>query len=127
MNTRREVLRSCVATNVVLALSRIADSDEVDCEYDCIIVGAGAAGLSTAYGLSCMGAKNQNISIVEMQPNAGGICWAKDEHGYRFSMGTTYLGKAWRGSAAKKIYRSLPKKWWIKIPEPFDSFSYKIV
>src|SRR5579884_1776570 len=87
---------------------------------DCVIVGAGLAGLAAAYRLWLAG--HRRIQIFDKRAIPGGICWTETAHGYRFPMGTTYLAKPWKNSAAHEIYSELPSAWWAEIPEPEDSF-----
>ena len=122
--TRREFIKGAAGTGAVLLtpLGRLGGSPaRAATAYDCIVVGAGFAGLAAAYKLKLLGLR---VKLLESRAQAGGICWTETEYGYRFPMGTTYVSAPWGRSAARKIYESLLQTWYQKVPEPFDSFWY---
>ena len=116
--TRRKFIKSIAASGFAFGVPNVIQAANPD--HDCIVLGAGMAGLAAAFRLHADGHKN--IRVIDSHPGPGGICWTKTEHGFRFPMGTTYIAQAWAGSAARKIYNKLPGKWWKYIPNPFDSF-----
>ena len=59
-------------------------------EYDCIIIGAGVGGLSTASFLSKVG---KNVLVIEKEPHIGGYATSFTHKKCLFNIGIPYLGE----------------------------------
>jgi protoporphyrinogen oxidase len=84
--------------------------------YDAIIVGAGIAGLSSAYFL-----KDNNIKVLEKKNRVGGRTVSGTYEGFTYAKGTGYLGKP--EYALKRIIKELNLNA-VEIPEPMDGRYY---
>ncbi|MDO6542094.1 FAD-dependent oxidoreductase [Photobacterium sanguinicancri] len=88
-------------------------------EYDYVIVGAGAAGLSAGFTLN---EANQNYIILEKNNRAGGIAENGREGQFHYAKGTEYIGEP-EGALRNIVYKlSIPM---VEIPTPMDASYYQ--
>src|SRR5689334_2044144 len=73
-------------------------------DYDAIIIGSGAGGLTTAVALANAG---QKVLVLEQHYVAGGWCHSFTLQGYRFSPGVHYIGGVQPGGPMNLILRGL--------------------
>ncbi len=83
-------------------------------EYDVIIVGAGIAGLTSAYYLS----QKYHIKVLEKNNRVGGRAVTSVYNGLSYAKGTEYLGKL--SGPLKQIAKQLKVKP-VQIPSPMDA------
>ena len=72
--------------------------------YDSIIIGSGAGGLTTAVALAQAG---QNVLVCEQHEVPGGWTHSFTLEGYRFSPGVHYIGSLNPGEYLEQIFRGL--------------------
>ena len=73
-------------------------------EFDTIIIGSGAGGLSTAL---CLARAGQKVLVLEQHYVPGGWCHSFYLNGYRFSPGVHYIGMMEKGESTSNLYESL--------------------
>ncbi|MGK7390821.1 MAG: phytoene desaturase family protein [Candidatus Cyclobacteriaceae bacterium M2_1C_046] len=73
-------------------------------EIDTIIIGSGAAGLSSAI---CLSRAGQRVLVLEQHDVPGGWCHNFYLNGYRFSPGVHYIGSLGKGESTSELYRGL--------------------
>lgn len=73
-------------------------------DYDIIIIGSGAGGLTAGVALAQAG---QRVLICEQHDVPGGWCHSFTLEGYRFSPGVHYIGGMQPGGRMRKIYEGL--------------------
>lgn len=73
-------------------------------EFDSIIIGSGAGGLSAAL---CLSRAGQKVAVVEQHYVPGGWCHSFYIDGHRFSPGVHYIGAVDKGQSASKLYEGL--------------------
>ena len=73
-------------------------------DYDAIIIGSGAGGLSAAVPLAQAGLK---VLVCEQHEVPGGWTHSFTLQGYKFSPGVHYIGGLQPGGAMRKIYQGL--------------------
>ncbi|WP_299311923.1 NAD(P)/FAD-dependent oxidoreductase [uncultured Aquimarina sp.] len=73
-------------------------------EYDTIIVGSGAGGLSAAI---CLARSGQKVLVLEQHDVPGGWCHSFYLNGYRFTPGVHYVGLLNKGESTSKLYEGL--------------------
>jgi phytoene dehydrogenase-like protein len=73
-------------------------------EYDVIIIGSGAGGLTTAVALAQAGKK---VLVLEQHDRPGGWTHSFTLNGYRFSPGVHYIGDLQEGGGLRGIYDGL--------------------
>ena len=76
----------------------------VNLEYDVIVIGSGAGGLTAAVALAQAGKK---VLVLEQHDRPGGWTHSFTKHGYRFSPGVHYIGSLEEGGALRRIYDGL--------------------
>ena len=72
--------------------------------YDAIIIGSGAGGLTTAVALAQAGKK---VLVLEQHDRPGGWTHSFTLNGYRFSPGVHYIGDLQEGGGLRRIYDGL--------------------
>ena len=72
--------------------------------FDTIIIGSGAGGLSAAL---CLAKAGQKVAVFEQHYVPGGWCHSFYIKGHRFSPGVHYLGLVDKGSSTSKLYEGL--------------------
>jgi len=72
--------------------------------YDCIIVGSGAGGLSAAI---CLSRAGQKVLVLEQHDVPGGWCHSFQLKGHRFSPGVHYIGLLEKGQSTSLLYEGL--------------------
>ncbi|MEZ8092733.1 flavin monoamine oxidase family protein [Photobacterium swingsii] len=88
-------------------------------EYDYVIVGAGAAGLSAGFTLN---EANQNFIILEKNNRAGGIAENGRKGQFHYAKGTEYIGEP-EGALRNIVYKlNIPM---VEIPTPMDASYYQ--
>lgn len=73
-------------------------------EYDTIVIGSGAGGLTTAL---CLARAGQKVLVLEQHYVPGGWCHSFYLNGYRFSPGVHYIGMLEKGESTSNLYESL--------------------
>lgn len=73
-------------------------------EFDTIIIGSGAGGLSAAI---CLARKGQKVLVLEQHNVPGGWCHSFQIEGQRFSPGVHYLGQLSNGQSTSRLYQGL--------------------
>ncbi|MBI2898609.1 MAG: FAD-dependent oxidoreductase [Planctomycetes bacterium] len=90
-------------------------------EYDCIIVGGGLSGLTTAWYL-----RDRKILVLERKDTAGGLSFqGTTPEGIVFGRGAAYYAPPEKDSL--RVYKDLglPDLETTEIPEPIDSYWYR--
>src|SRR6478736_4681769 len=73
-------------------------------EFDTIIIGSGAGGLSAAL---CLARAGQKVAVIEQHYVPGGWCHSFYLDGQRFSPGVHYIGAMDKGGSARNLYEGL--------------------
>ncbi len=73
-------------------------------EYDSIIIGSGAGGLSAAI---CLARAGQKVAVIEQHYVPGGWCHSFYIDGHRFSPGVHYIGLADKNQSTSNLYKGL--------------------
>jgi all-trans-retinol 13,14-reductase len=73
-------------------------------DFDTIIIGSGAGGLSAAL---CLARAGQKVAVFEQHDVPGGWCHSFYLHGHRFSPGVHYLGLLDKGASTSRLYEGL--------------------
>lgn len=73
-------------------------------DYDSIVIGSGAGGLTTAVALSRAG---HRVLVLERHYLPGGWCHSFNLEGYQFSPGVHYIGECQPGGQMREIYEGL--------------------
>ncbi|MCA9961673.1 MAG: NAD(P)/FAD-dependent oxidoreductase [Anaerolineales bacterium] len=73
-------------------------------DYDTIVIGSGAGGLTTAVSLAQAG---QKVLVCEQHEVPGGWTHSFTLEGYRFSPGVHYIGSLGQGEQLRSIYEGL--------------------
>jgi len=73
-------------------------------EFDSIIIGSGAGGLSAAL---CLAKAGQKVAVIEQHYVPGGWCHSFYIDGHRFSPGVHYIGSMDEGQSSSKLYEGL--------------------
>ena len=73
-------------------------------EFDTIIIGSGAGGLSAAL---CLARAGQKVAVIEQHYVPGGWCHSFYIDGHRFSPGVHYIGGLDKGESTSNLYEGL--------------------
>ena len=73
-------------------------------DFDSIIIGSGAGGLSAAI---CLAKAGQKVAVIEQHYVPGGWCHSFYIDGHRFSPGVHYVGLLDKGESTSKLYEGL--------------------
>jgi all-trans-retinol 13,14-reductase len=73
-------------------------------QYDSIIIGSGAGGLSAAI---CLARAGQKVAVIEQHYVPGGWCHSFYIDGHRFSPGVHYIGMADKDQSTSNLYKGL--------------------
>ena len=73
-------------------------------EYDSIIIGSGAGGLSSAI---CLAKEGQKVLVLEQHDVPGGWCHSFYLKGHRFTPGVHYIGLLGEGESTSELYEGL--------------------
>ncbi len=83
---------------------KIVPSVQLMNEFDSIIIGSGAGGLSTAL---CLARAGQKVVVIEQHYVPGGWCHSFYIDGQRFSPGVHYIGSVDKGQSTSNLYKGL--------------------
>ena len=72
--------------------------------YDTIIIGSGAGGLSAAI---CLSRAGQKVLVLEQHYVAGGWCHSFKLHGHKYTPGIHYIGLLGEGESTSELYKGL--------------------
>ncbi|HTB52278.1 MAG TPA: NAD(P)/FAD-dependent oxidoreductase [Ferruginibacter sp.] len=72
--------------------------------FDTIVIGSGAGGLSTAI---CLARAGQKVLVLEQHYVPGGWCHSFHLNGQRFSPGVHYIGQMEKGSSTSELFEAL--------------------
>ena len=73
-------------------------------EFDTIIIGSGAGGLSAAL---CLARAGRKVAVFEQHYVPGGWCHSFYLRGHRFSPGVHYMGSLGKGESTRSLYQGL--------------------
>ncbi len=73
-------------------------------EFDTIIIGSGAGGLSAAL---CLARAGKKVAVIEQHYVPGGWCHSFYINGHRFSPGVHYIGGMDKGESSSHLYEGL--------------------
>jgi len=73
-------------------------------DFDSIIIGSGAGGLSTAL---CLARAGQKVAVIEQHYVPGGWCHSFYINGHRFSPGVHYIGLLDKDQSTNNLYKGL--------------------
>jgi len=73
-------------------------------QYDTIIIGSGAGGLSAAI---CLSRAGQKVLVLEQHDVPGGWCHSFHLNGSRFTPGVHYIGLLRKGESSNQLYNGL--------------------
>jgi len=73
-------------------------------EFDTIIIGSGAGGLSAAV---CLARAGQKVAVIEQHYVPGGWCHSFYIDGHRYSPGVHYIGNMDKGQSTSNLYEGL--------------------
>ena len=73
-------------------------------DFDTIIIGSGAGGLSAAL---CLARAGQKVAVIEQHYVPGGWCHSFYIDGHRFSPGVHYIGLLDKGDSTSNLYKGL--------------------
>ena len=73
-------------------------------DFDSIIIGSGAGGLSTAL---CLARAGQKVAVIEQHYVPGGWCHSFYINGHRFSPGVHYIGLLDKDQSTSNLYKGL--------------------
>lgn len=75
-----------------------------DLDFDAVVIGSGAGGLTAALALQQAG---KRTIVLEQHYHPGGWCHSFDLEGYHFSPGVHYIGEIGPGGRMRRIYEGL--------------------
>ncbi len=81
-----------------------SESSDQTNQYDTIIIGSGAGGLSAAI---CLAREGQKVLVLEQHDVPGGWCHSFYIDGYRFTPGVHYIGLLNEGESTNNLYKGL--------------------
>ncbi|MDP6379030.1 MAG: FAD-dependent oxidoreductase, partial [Candidatus Thalassarchaeaceae archaeon] len=73
-------------------------------DWDVVVIGSGAGGLSAAVALSNLGKK---VLVLEQHYLPGGWTHSFSLEGHKFSPGVHYIGQMQKGGAARELFEGL--------------------
>ena len=73
-------------------------------DYDVIVIGSGAGGLSAALPIAQKGLR---VLVLEQHSHIGGWTHSFKKQGYKFSPGVHYIGSLMPGESLRKVYEGL--------------------
>ncbi|OAN13169.1 amine oxidase [Photobacterium jeanii] len=112
-------LVAVIVGGLLLSANVNADVNAKQKEYDYIVVGAGAAGLSAAFTLN---EAKQDFLILEKNHRVGGIAENGRKGQFHYAKGTEYLGEPY--GALRNIVNKLNIPM-VEIPTPMDASFYQ--
>ncbi|MGW0362727.1 phytoene desaturase family protein [Streptomyces sp. NPDC002990] len=93
----------------------------VEGEYDAIVVGSGAGGLTSAV---CLAKQGRRVAVFEQHYTAGGYTHAYRRHGWEWDVGIHYVGQL-RGREPMRVlsdYLTDGTLRWASLGDPFDEY-----
>ena len=88
----------------LFVMLKIVPSVQLMNEFDSIIIGSGAGGLSAAL---CLARAGQKVIVIEQHYVPGGWCHSFYIDGHRFSPGVHYIGLLDKGQSTSNLYEGL--------------------
>ena len=88
----------------LIILRRIKNNPLESNEFDTIVIGSGAGGLS---GAICLAKSGQKVLVLEQHYVPGGWCHSFHLNGQRFSPGVHYIGLLDEGQSTNELYKAL--------------------
>lgn len=73
-------------------------------DYDAVVIGSGAGGMTTALALARAG---KRVAVFEQHDLVGGYSQSFDLRGFQFSPGVHYIGELGPGESLRRIYEGL--------------------
>ncbi len=84
--------------------SEVPSTEFMTEQFDNVIIGSGAGGLSAAI---CLSREGQSVLVLEQHYVPGGWCHSFTLNGQRFSPGVHYLGQLGAGESTSKMFRGI--------------------
>lgn len=93
----------------------------VESEYDAVVIGSGAGGLTSAV---CLAKQGRRVAVFEQHYTAGGYTHAYRRHGWEWDVGIHYVGQL-RGREPVRVlsdYLTDGVLRWTSLGDPFDEY-----
>ncbi|MFE1299457.1 phytoene desaturase family protein [Streptomyces sp. NPDC058731] len=96
-------------------------SGEVAAEYDAVVIGSGAGGLTTAV---CLARQGRRVAVFEQHYTAGGYTHAYRRRGWEWDVGIHYVGQLAAREPVRVVsdYLTDGALQWAPLGDPYDEF-----
>ncbi|MFF9208739.1 MULTISPECIES: phytoene desaturase family protein [unclassified Streptomyces] len=96
-------------------------SGEVAAEYDAVVIGSGAGGLTTAV---CLARQGRRVAVFEQHYTAGGYTHAYRRRGWEWDVGIHYVGQLAPREPVRVVsdYLTDGALQWAPLGDPYDEF-----